>query len=83
MKNLIKKLSKNEDSYWFLRWIAMRYERNQLLKELETLKACDMTKAFEENAELRKTLEEIRNDYQPIKNKIHNGVSRKKGYGRK
>lgn len=83
MKNFIKKLSENEDSYWFLRWIAMRYERNKLLKELEKLRSCDMTKAFEENIELRKTLEEIRNDYQPIKNRIHNGVSRKKGYGRR
>ena len=58
-----------EEAYWFIRWIKMRYERNKLQKE---------------NLQLKKTLEQIKEEYQPIKNKIHNGSSkRSKGYGRK
>ena len=26
-----------EESYWFLKWIAMRYERNKLRKENQAL----------------------------------------------
>ena len=58
-----------EEAYWFIRWVKMRYERNKLQKE---------------NLQLKKTLEQIKEEYQPIKKKIHNGnPKRSKGYGRK
>ena len=27
-----------EEAYWFIRWIKMRYERNKLQKEVEELR---------------------------------------------
>ncbi len=67
-----------EESYWFLRWICMRYERNKLKKELEELKSLEQVKVHKENVQLKKTLEEIKKDYQPIKTKIHNGHNKKR-----
>jgi hypothetical protein len=56
----------------------MRYERNKLLKEVEELRSISTSKVYKENTELKKTLEEIKKDYQPIKTKIHNGDNTKK-----
>ena len=73
-----------EEAYWFIRWIKMRYERNKLQKEVEELRNLELSKVHKENLQLKKTLEQIKEEYQPIKNKIHNGSSkRSKGYGRK
>ena len=78
MDKNIKYTSEEEESYWFLRWISMRYERNKLLKEVEELRSISTSKVYKENIELKKTLEEIKKDYQPIKTKIHNGHNTKK-----
>lgn len=74
----------DEEAYWFIRWIKMRYERNKLQKEVEELMNLELSKVHKENLQLKKTLEQIKEEYQPIKTKIHNGHSkRSKGYGRK
>lgn len=78
MDNKIKYTTDEEESYWFLRWICMRYERNKLKKELEELKIVEWVKVHKENLQLKKTLEEIKKDYQPIKTKIHNGHNKKR-----
>ena len=76
--------SVDEEAYWFIRWIKMRYERNKLKKEIEELRNLELSKVHKENLQLKKTLEQIKEEYQPIKTKIHNGSSkRSKGYGRK
>ena len=76
--------NETEEAYWFLRWIAMRYDRNKLKAKIQELMELDINKVYEENIQLKKTLEEIRENYQPIKNKIHNGnPKRSKGYGRR
>ena len=67
-----------EESYWFLRWISMRYERNKLKKELNELKDVEWVKVHKENLQLKKTLEEIKKDYQPIKTKINNGHNKRR-----
>jgi hypothetical protein len=77
MKNN-KYTTSEEESYWFLRWICMRYERNKLKKELQELKSVEWVKVHKENLQLKKTLEEIKKDYQPIKTKIHNGHNKKR-----
>ena len=63
----------NEESYWFLRWIAMRRERNKLKQEVEELRQLEISKLYRENNQLKETLIKIREEYQPIKNKLHNG----------
>ena len=78
MEKNLKCTSEEEESYWFLRWISMRYERNKLLKEVEELRSISASKVYKENTELKKTLEEIKKDYQPIKAKIHNGHNKKR-----
>jgi len=76
--------NENEEAYWFLRWIAMRYEKNKLKDKLNEFLKLDINKVYQENIELKKTLKEIRENYQPIKKIIHNGnPKRSKGYGRK
>ena len=76
--------NETEEAYWFLRWIAMRYDRNKLKAKIQELMKLDINKVYEENIKLKKTLEEIRENYQPIKTKIHNGnPKRSKGYGRR
>lgn len=82
VSNIIE--SDEKEIYWFIKWVKMRYQRNKLQQELNDLKALDVVKVNEENASLRKILQQIREEYQPIKNKIHNGSSkRSNGYGRK
>ena len=52
-------------------------------KEIEELKTLDLSKVHQENKQLKKTLEQIKTEYQPIKKKIHNGsTSRRKKHGR-
>lgn len=76
-------MNEDKEAYWFIKWIKMRYERNQLKKEIEELKNLDLSKVHQENKQLKKTLEQIKTEYQPIKKKIHNGsTSRRKKYGR-
>lgn len=78
------KQTDNEEVYWFIKWVKMRYERNKLQKEVDELRNLESSKVHKENLQLKKTLEKIKEDYQPIKNKIHNGSpKRSKGYGRK
>lgn len=65
-----------EETYWFLRWIAMRYERNKLKSEIDNFNKIvyglnKKIKGLENN------LKEIKTDYQPIKTKIHNGYNKK------
>lgn len=80
----VSKSVEEEEVYWFIRWIKMRYQRNKLQKEVEELRNLELSKVHKENLQLKKTLEQIKEEYQPIKNKIHNGSSkRSKGYGRK
>ena len=74
----------DEEAYWFIRWIKMRYERNKLQKEVEELMNLELSKVHKENLQLKNTLKQIKEEYQPIKKNIHNGHSkRSKGYGRK
>jgi len=74
----------DEEAHWFIRWIKMRYERNKLQKEVEELRNLEISKVHKENLQLKKTLQQIKEEYQPIKTKIHYGHSkRSKRYDRK
>lgn len=70
--------------YWFIKWVKMRYLRNKLLREVQELSRLEVSKVHLENLQLKKTLEQIRTEYQPIKKKIHVGKPKgNKGYGRR
>ena len=42
-----------EEAYWFIRWIKMRYERNKLQKEVEELIHLELSKVHKENLQLK------------------------------
>lgn len=76
-KTVVSRSVDDEEAYWFIRWIKIRYERNNLQKEVEELRNLELSKVHKENLQLKKTLEQIKEEYQPIKNKIHNGSSKR------
>lgn len=78
MNSNIKVPINEDEPYWFLRWIAMRRERNLLKKEVEELRNLEISKLYRENNNLKETLIKIREEYQPIKIKIHNGHNKKR-----
>lgn len=67
------KQTDDEEPYWFMRWVAMRNERNKLREEVETYRNLDTTKVYKENQQLKNTLTQIKTQYQLLKDKIHNG----------
>ena len=65
-------LLKDEDeAYWFIRWVTMRAERNKLRGLLEKSKGLDMVKLQKENEGLRASMKKVREEFQPLKTKIH------------
>lgn len=66
-----KEHDEQEEIYWFLKWVSMRIERNKLRAEINILKDLDIVKLHKENLQLKNNLEQIRNEFQPVKKIIH------------
>jgi hypothetical protein len=58
--NLKPSTINKEESYWFIRWIVMRRNYLNTLKELEEIKNLDTARLYEDNKRLQELLIKLR-----------------------
>jgi len=73
LKTAVIRSVDEEETYWFIRWIALKRKYDKLKEYIIELQSIDVAALKKENDTIKNTLSQLRIRHEQLKKKKHNG----------